>query len=137
MHSYVRQESLELERRPHRRAAPNKKEKGNTNHASSTSSSPYKYQICLFIQMQLCHPMTLADWIKQRNSGFLHIHTEERHARARNAFNIFRQIVNVLEHIQSKGIIHRDLKPDVSLSTLPSFMFHNNHIRPHIKLSLE
>mmetsp|Transcript_39804 Transcript_39804/g.60113 ORF Transcript_39804/g.60113 Transcript_39804/m.60113 type:complete len:592 (+) Transcript_39804:1017-2792(+) len=27
----------------------------------------YKYQICLFIQMQLCHPSTLADWIQHRN----------------------------------------------------------------------
>jgi hypothetical protein len=137
MHSYVRQGSLELERRPHRNAASNKKAKGNTNHPSSTSSSPYKYQICLFIQMQLCHPMTLADWIKQRNSGCLHIHTEERQARSRNAFNIFRQIVNGLEHIHSKGIIHRDLKPAVSLSTLPSIMCHKNHIHPHIKLSLD
>lgn len=136
MHSYGRQGSLELEMRPHRNAAPHKKAKGNANHPSSTSSSPYKYQICLFIQMQLCHPMTLADWIKQRNSGCVHFHTEERQARARKAFNIFRQIVNGLEHIHSKGIIHRDLKPAVSLSTLPSVMFRKNHIHPQGKLFL-
>lgn len=75
------------------------------------TSSPYKYQICLFIQMQLCHPTTLADWIKRRNHDCEQFGADERQARARPAFEAFRQIVNGLAHIHSKGIIHRDLKP--------------------------
>ncbi len=74
-----------------------------------TAPSTYKYQICLFIQMQLCHPSSLADWIKERNSNCESFDSEERQARARVAFEIFRQIVNGLAHVHSKGIIHRDL----------------------------
>lgn len=73
--------------------------------------SPYKYQICLFIQMQLCHPTTLADWIKLRNHNCTQFGADERQARARPAFEAFRQIVSGLNHVHSKGIIHRDLKP--------------------------
>jgi len=79
--------------------------------ASQSSAAPYKYQICLFIQMQLCHPTTLADWITQRNHNCTQFDAEERQARARPAFEAFRQIVNGLAHVHSKGIIHRDLKP--------------------------
>mmetsp|Transcript_21770 Transcript_21770/g.37081 ORF Transcript_21770/g.37081 Transcript_21770/m.37081 type:complete len:883 (-) Transcript_21770:25-2673(-) len=79
--------------------------------ANSAAAAPYKYQICLFIQMQLCHPTTLADWIKERNNNCTQFGAEERQVRARPAFEIFRQIVNGLAHVHSKGIIHRDLKP--------------------------
>ncbi|KAL7443170.1 hypothetical protein ACHAXM_008721 [Skeletonema potamos] len=79
--------------------------------AAAAAAAPYKYQICLFIQMQLCHPTTLADWIKQRNHNCTQFGAEERQARARPAFEAFRQIVNGLAHVHSKGIIHRDLKP--------------------------
>ncbi len=80
-------------------------------HKASSTAAPYKYQICLFIQMQLCHPTTLADWIKERNQNCSQFGAEERQVRARPAFEIFRQIVNGLAHVHSKGIIHRDLKP--------------------------
>ena len=79
--------------------------------AAATTAAPYKYQICLFIQMQLCHPTTLADWIKQRNQNCAQFGSEERQARARPAFEAFRHIVNGLAHVHSKGIIHRDCKP--------------------------
>ncbi|KAL7549804.1 hypothetical protein ACHAWF_013078, partial [Thalassiosira exigua] len=75
------------------------------------SSSAYEYQISLYIQMQLCDPSTLADWIRQRNRGCVTFDADERHARARPAFEVFRQIVNGLAHVHSKRIIHRDLKP--------------------------
>jgi serine/threonine protein kinase len=68
----------------------------------------YSYQICLFIQMQLCHPKTLADWIRLRN--------QERQSdlvrdRIEVAAQVFDQIVAGLCHVHGKGIVHRDLKP--------------------------
>ncbi len=67
--------------------------------------SYYKYQICLFIQMQMCHPTTLKDWIEHRND-------ESNDSVERiKALEIIQQIVNGLVHIHSKNIIHRDLKP--------------------------
>jgi serine/threonine protein kinase len=71
-------------------------------------SPTYRYQICLYIQMQLCHPATLADWIRERNRQI----PEAEHARRIGpALDIFQQIVMGLAHVHAKGIIHRDLKP--------------------------
>ena len=54
-----------------------------------------------YIQMQLCNPSTLADWIKHRNgSSSLEFDAGERQARARSALGIFRQIVDGLAHVQ-------------------------------------
>lgn len=77
------------------------------------SSSPekhhkYSYQICLFIQMQLCHPKTLADWIRERNQKQSH---QSIASRIDAAAQIFVQIACGLSHVHQKGIIHRDLKP--------------------------
>jgi hypothetical protein len=76
----------------------------------------YKYQICLFIQMQLCHSSTLADWIHQRNQRMTSLRLDstnyiDYHQHARPAFEIFRQILKGLVHIHARLIIHRDLKP--------------------------
>ena len=68
--------------------------------SSSASVATYKYQISLYIQMQLCNPSTLADWIRHRNSACVEFNAEERQARARPAFEVFRQIVNGLAHVQ-------------------------------------
>jgi serine/threonine protein kinase len=66
----------------------------------------YHYEICLFIQMQLCNPSTLADWIRQRN------HSSTTHSsRAGPAIHIFSQLVSGIQHVHEKGIVHRDLKP--------------------------
>ena len=43
---------------------------------------------------------TLADWIKERNGRCIEFDAEERQARARPAFEAFRQIVNGLAHVQ-------------------------------------
>jgi serine/threonine protein kinase len=72
------------------------------------ASPTYRYQISLYIQMQLCHSATLADWIRERNRQIPegdHVH------RIGPALEIFQQIVSGLAHVHSKGIIHRDLKP--------------------------
>jgi translation initiation factor 2-alpha kinase 1 len=75
-----------------------------------TVSLKYRYQICLYIQMQLCQPATLGDWIRNRN-----LQTPDpdqgREERVKTAFKIFGQIVSGLNHIHKKDIVHRDLKP--------------------------
>jgi serine/threonine protein kinase len=75
----------------------------------------YKYQICLYIQMQLCHPATLADWIRERNQNHQSSSTTASSVsvddRIHSANQIFKQIVCGLSHVHQKGIIHRDLKP--------------------------
>ena len=71
-----------------------------TSSPHAASAATYKYQISFYIQMQLCHPTTLADWIKHRNNDCVDCDAEERQLRARPAFEIFRQIVNGLSHVQ-------------------------------------
>ena len=66
----------------------------------------YHYEICLFIQMQLCNPSTLADWIRQRNQS-----STTHSSRAGPAINIFSQLVSGIQHVHEKDILHRDLKP--------------------------
>lgn len=68
----------------------------------------YRYQLSLYIQMQLCHPATLADWIRERNSKVDEKSYEQRIA---PALEIFEQITKGLAHVHGKDIIHRDLKP--------------------------
>jgi serine/threonine protein kinase len=85
-------------------------------HVHEKRTPFYKYQICLYIQMQLCHSSTLADWIRQRNHSMIRSSTDssdliDYHHHARPAFEIFRQILKGLVHVHSRGIIHRDLKP--------------------------
>lgn len=72
------------------------------------SSKPpsYHYEICLFIQMQLCNPSTLADWIRKRNQS-----ATTHSSRAGPAIHIFSQLVSGIQHVHEKGILHRDLKP--------------------------
>lgn len=73
------------------------------------SSKSYRYQICLFIQMQLCQPSTLADWIRERNAN--NNLSSSREQGYLKAWDIFQQIANGLSHVHSKNVVHRDLKP--------------------------
>jgi translation initiation factor 2-alpha kinase 1 len=75
---------------------------------NSPDRKNYRYQICLFIQMQLCQTATLADWIRERNER-LGSNCIERRVGA--VEQIFTQIASGLNHVHRKGIIHRDLKP--------------------------
>ena len=77
----------------------------------TTTSSSYRYQISMYIQMQLCNPRTLADWISDRNNDSRNCINKYDEERARSAIEIFNQIVSGLVHVHSKRIIHRDLKP--------------------------
>lgn len=80
----------------------------NRQQRKKKKDNSYRYHICLFIQMQLCKPSTLADWIKNRNKTK---NPACHHKRYLDASSIFKQISSGLAHVHSKGIIHRDLKP--------------------------
>mmetsp|Transcript_28533 Transcript_28533/g.62104 ORF Transcript_28533/g.62104 Transcript_28533/m.62104 type:complete len:947 (+) Transcript_28533:20-2860(+) len=98
-------------------------------HNRSRTHGEYKYRICLFVQMQLCRPSTLSDWIQARNRsmGLTDIDNaiaDDESTSDRNqpwveaAFRIFRDIVRGLAHIHSRNIIHRDLKPENIFASL-------------------
>lgn len=73
--------------------------------SENTRKPTYRYQMCLYIQMQLCQPKTLSDWMRQRtvssvDRGFFE-----------STLNVVLQLAKGLEHVHEVGIIHRDLKP--------------------------
>ena len=71
--------------------------------------SPYSYHITLYIQMQLCHPSTLSDWIMHRNK---HCNTSAPQLSSLTSeMHIFHQIIQGVQHFRSKGIVYRDSKP--------------------------
>ena len=82
--------------------------RGRAKKKPAKQQPAYRYQICLFIQMQLCNPSTLADWIRARNRQMMNSTLEER---IRPALQIFEQICSGLAHVHHKEIVHRDLKP--------------------------
>lgn len=80
-----------------------KSESENTEESSNSKLIVEKRndagKIYLYIQMQLCKPDSLQDWLF--------------HNRCRTKSDIvpiFRQILNAVQYIHSKGLIHRDLK---------------------------
>ena len=85
----------------------NQKQSAATRQRRDKQES-YRYQICLFIQMQLCHSSTLADWIRERNNSSLYPRICDRIG---PVLEIFRQLARGLDHVHRKNIIHRDLKP--------------------------
>jgi serine/threonine protein kinase len=76
------------------------------NKTCSPPTSNYRYEICLFIQMQLCTSSTLADWIQTRNAN-----APPPKSRAGPAIQIFTQLLHGMAHVHEKNIVHRDLKP--------------------------
>ncbi len=86
---YARSESVELIRAD----ASDRCHRPYMKQTSSSSATAYKYQISLYIQMQLCNSSTLADWIQHRNRNCIDFD-------APSAFAICGQIVNGLAHVQ-------------------------------------
>ena len=74
----------------------------------NSTATPYQYQISLYIQMQLCHPANLQDWIRERNKQ---IPESDHETRIGPAVEIFQQICSGLAHIHNSNVVHRDLKP--------------------------
>ena len=75
---------------------------------NTPATTPYQYQISLYIQMQLCHPANLQDWIRERNKQ---IPESDHESRIEPAVEIFQQICSGLAHIHKSNVVHRDLKP--------------------------
>jgi serine/threonine protein kinase len=87
---------------------PKEHRRRQSTGAAASNKPVYRYQLSLYIQMQLCHPASLADWIRERNSKVPETAYEER---MDPALEIFEQITLGLAHVHEKGVIHRDLKP--------------------------
>ena len=101
---FIRSE-LDRELEAWQRAAPPPRQRSH----SAEEKRKYSYQMCLFIQMQLCHPKTLADLIRERNNQRRQDDTIAN--RIETAAKVFEQMVAGLAHVHEKGIVHRDLKP--------------------------
>ncbi|KAL3317417.1 hypothetical protein Ciccas_003923 [Cichlidogyrus casuarinus] len=67
----------------------------------NSSDSPFCY---LYIQMQLCSPTTLRDWLEAKSTAELRpIRTD--------LYSMFHQIVEAVNYLHNKSLMHRDLKP--------------------------
>ena len=62
--------------------------------------------LTLYIQMQLCGPNTLRNWLSTRSS--CPVSTVDN----TTCMRIAEQLIQGISHIHKKGILHRDLKPE-------------------------
>lgn len=69
-----------------------------TDPDSSITVEPPTY---LFIQMELCKKESLEDWLWSTKTDRLHA----------EVMSIFKQIMDAVKYVHSKGMMHRDLKP--------------------------
>jgi translation initiation factor 2-alpha kinase 1 len=71
-----------------------------------------KFEMALFIQMQLCQQRTLEDWLWSDER------VKSKKVNLAEACGYFKQIVGAMSHVHDKNLIHRDLKPpNIFLST--------------------
>ena len=80
---------------PHHQPLSPASKKNHNRH----SHRPYRYEVCLYIQMQLCDTTTLLDWMR---TG-----PHDRSLVRR----VIRDLSSGLHHIHQCGIVHRDIKP--------------------------
>lgn len=78
-----------------------KKLENNLNHDEGSSATPGESprKLYLYIQMQLCRPESLREWLNDQPF--------EREA----TYDIFYQIVSAISYVHVQGLMHRDLKP--------------------------
>jgi len=90
------------------KSASRRRRRSNKAKRKPSATAQYQYQISLYIQMQLCHPANLKDWIRERNKQ---IPESDHDIRIGPAVEIFQQICSGLAHIHESNVVHRDLKP--------------------------
>jgi serine/threonine protein kinase len=76
-----------------------------------------RFEMVLYIQMQLCAPATLETWLWSETR------TQERKVDLHAVFHYFRQVVNAIAYVHKNGLIHRDIKPS------NIFITHDDRIR--------
>jgi serine/threonine protein kinase len=67
---------------------------------SKDSRSPAIGKLYLYIQMQLCQPQNLKDWMNNNT-----LNRDKR-----QLLDIFHQISSAINYVHSSGLMHRDLK---------------------------
>ncbi|CEM21685.1 unnamed protein product [Vitrella brassicaformis CCMP3155] len=70
------------------------------------------YPVVLLIQMEMCHGVTLRQWLDAAERSTVPLEYVESAKTTRVELDLFRQLIKGIRDIHQKGIVHRDLKPD-------------------------